>query len=211
MLRYRNGGGEDSSPEASPRRSKGVAQSLSVEDLNQSRTLLMSQTLNLKNGQGSYGAAVGHFERTAYRKKLGEDYFEEYVFWGSNEQVKEFGLGVYFFVEFLKRVVVAYFFMALLSSLTVGFCLTGQRFEVHPASYNQLLSRTTIGNLSSREESLIYWVAVPDCLNILIFLGMVVFWRLASDSLVESYYNDKQCCDPRKYTLVVDGFDDVPV
>jgi hypothetical protein len=61
------------------------------------------------------------------------------------QELKYFGLGVYFYVEFFRRVMWLFFFMSLVQGITIYINWLGNGMQEYSSSFSTYLIKSTLG------------------------------------------------------------------
>jgi hypothetical protein len=95
------------------------------------------------------------------------------------EELKYFGLGAYFYIEFFRRVTWLFFFFTLLVAVTIYINWKGSGMNAYSPSFSNYLIRSTVGNYSKNKWTGIdgYLVTIIPAFNFLIMFLFYLCWK----------------------------------
>ena len=78
-------------------------------------------------------------------KKLPSGHYKELDLFEDTERLKDFGLGTYFFIEFLRRIVWLFFVYLLIEAIVIYIDWIGDGMKSYSESFSTFLIKATIG------------------------------------------------------------------
>jgi hypothetical protein len=117
----------------------------------------------------------------------GEEEYEPLPTCGSNEELKHYGLGIYLYFEFIKRLAVALFLISvvLIFPMVLQYNGTGLETYTKTPSFTMTLARFTLGNLSEGDRQSYMIVTFADVITLLIMIIFYFHWRAFHKSAIE--------------------------
>ena len=119
------------------------------------------------------------------------------------KQLRLFGLGPYFYIEFMRRVMWLFFILSLLHIIVLIINYKGKGLDSYSESFSTYLIRSTLGNFSGNVLTSfdIYWtVFVPWAGYIAIFIFYVI-WKLHYLRIVSKEDEASSDVKPEKFTV----------
>lgn len=162
-----------------------------------------------------YSKAVDYLHSMTYRKKVknpndNDEEYEPIDTCGPNDELKEYGLGVYLYFEFIKRLAVTFFIMSaiLIFPLVTSYKDTGLDTYNQSSSFTMLLAKFTLGNINSGDQRTYLIITIADILSMLVLFIFSLHWRSFHRSVVEEAEKDHMILNPTSYVISIDGIHD---
>ena len=155
-------------------------------------------------------ATMEFLDTQSYRKKVvGADGEAEYVPFGvcdDLEETKEFGLGIYLYLELIKRLMLTFIFLSILVGAELVFNYSGTGLSAYTASFTLTLAKFTLGNLSNADRTTYLIITIFDILTMVALFAFYVHWRLFLNSVIEESERNHDIVNPTLYAVSVSGF-----
>jgi|JI7StandDraft_1071085.scaffolds.fasta_scaffold347333_1 hypothetical protein len=99
----------------------------------------------------NFDKAIDHWNQLSYSKKCtdseGEHYYERFSIFDSLTELKEYEIGVYLYLEFIKRLFLVCFIISVLMTLPLYLNYNGTGLSTYKPSFTLTLAKFTLGNL----------------------------------------------------------------
>ena len=120
--------------------------------------------------------------------------------------MKQFGLGIYLYFEFLKRLIVALFIISviLIFPLLLQYNGDGLYQYTQKASFTMTIAKFSLGNLNNADQQSYLIVTISDVLSFLVMVIFYLHWRAFHQSALEQMENDTKLVNPTSYVVSVD-------
>ena len=92
-----------------------------------------------------YKKALAYRNARSYMKKLPSGHYKELDTFEDTDQLKHFGLGAYFYIEFMRRLVWLFFVLLLLEGIVIYIDWLGDGMSAYSESFSTYLIKATIG------------------------------------------------------------------
>ena len=122
------------------------------------------------------------------------------------EEIKEFGVGVYLYLELIKRLMITFIFISILVGTSLVFNYSGTGLSTYTASFTLTLAKFTIGNLSNADRTTYLIITIFDILTMVALFAFYVHWRLFLSSVIEEAERNHDVVNPTLYAVSVSGF-----
>ena len=99
--------------------------------------------------------------------------------------MRQYGLGVYLYLEFMRRLLIALFIMSLISGLSMYYCYHDTGLSEYPDSFMLTLAKFSLGNLNNADQRAYLVVTICDLLNVIIFFVFYLHFRSFYNSTIE--------------------------
>lgn len=101
--------------------------------------------------------------------------------------MKQFGLGIYLYFEFLKRLIVALFIISviLIFPLMLQYNGDGLYQYTQKASFTMTIAKFSLGNLNNADQQSYLIVTISDVLSFLVMVIFYLHWRAFHQSALE--------------------------
>lgn len=158
-----------------------------------------------------YHKAQDYFRKHSYSHKVKQqDGTIEYEFLkvcGENEEFKHFSIGVFFYLEFMRRMALLFLFLLPFAGWLMYDNYNGTGLLSFPASFSRNLAMFTMGNNTSNTSFSALGQMTADMITTVLVL--IFLWHMSSYSskTLDEYSSDQTILDPEKYAVSVVGFD----
>lgn len=140
----------------------------------------------------SYDKALKYFYQHSYRElKISGDYVtikltqRKLDMFGDPKELRNFGIGIYLYVELLRRLAWIFLLLGLISGLTIALNVMGSGLSRYSLSYGTYLITTSLGkfkiyagNYSNKMTDYDpYIITGVHCMYNLIFFVFFLFWK----------------------------------
>lgn len=193
---------------------------LDLEDKTNRRKLEEDYVMDYK--PADYDRAVKHYFEHSYREKLiSGEYVRTYMMqrkldmFGDVKELKNFGVGIYLYIELFRRLGWIFLLFALINGLPIYMNVKGSGLSKYSLSFGTYLITTSLGNaiyyyLGNYSQEFTgydaYVLTGCHCLTLLIFFVFFLFWKAHKYSEIESFEEDNDVIHPKKFCVEMCGF-----
>lgn len=117
----------------------------------------------------------------SYSKKSldlnGEPYYTQYSITDDLTDLKQYGLGIYLYLQFIKRLLLTCFVISALLVLQLYVNYQDDGLSTYKASFTLTLAKFTLGNLTFADQKTYIMESAVDVLSMVILFGFYIHWR----------------------------------
>lgn len=117
----------------------------------------------------------------SYSKKSldlnGEPYYTQYSITDDLTDLKQYGLGIYLYLQFIKRLLLTCFVISALLILQLYVNYQDDGLSTYKASFTLTLAKFTLGNLTFADQKTYIMESAVDVLSMVILFGFYIHWR----------------------------------
>lgn len=117
----------------------------------------------------------------SYSKKSldlnGEPYYTQYSITDDLTDLKQYGLGIYLYLQFIKRLLLTCFVISALLVLQLYINYQDDGLSTYKASFTLTLAKFTLGNLTFADQKTYIMESAVDVLSMVILFGFYIHWR----------------------------------
>jgi len=125
---------------------------------------------------------------------------------GPNLELKQYGLGVYLYLEFMRRLTLTLFLMSviLMFPLVTNFQGTGLSSYSTSGSFTITLAKFTLGNLSNASFQDYLIVTISDVLSMVVLFIFYIHWRHFHRTTIEQLKCNYAILNPTSYAVEIE-------
>ena len=124
---------------------------------------------------------MDHWNKMSYSKKIigldGSESYTTFSIWDDTSDLKQYGLGVYFYMEFIKRLCLACFVITILYILPLYLNYFDDGLASYKPSFALTLAKFTIGNLHEADQKVYIMQSACMVLSMITLFGFYLHWR----------------------------------
>ena len=117
----------------------------------------------------------------SYNKKTvgpdGEPIFEDYKICDDLEDLREYGLGIFLYLEFMKRLLIVSIIITAVLILPLYINYNGTGLDDYKDSFTLTQAKFTIGNLNNEGRRTYILMGAADFVSMLILFFFYLHWR----------------------------------
>ena len=157
----------------------------------------------------SFNKAMEFKDSQSYRKRNDEGDYLPMETCGENAELKEFGLGIYLYFEFIKRLGVTLLLITAVNIFPIVANYHGTGLSKYSSeSFTTTLARFSLGNTVNGDRNDYLIQTVSDIVGTVILILFWVHWRSFHSSVLHEMEKDYKIINPVRYVVAVEEFSD---